>query len=53
MPILRVTFFSFFRRLLLRGVPTFLAVAILVPASSMAQEYTVNLKDTEIQVGDL
>ena len=49
MPILRVTFFSFFRRLLLRGVPTFLAVAILVPASSMAQEYTVNLKDTEIQ----
>lgn len=49
MPILRVTFFSFFHRLLLRGVPTFLAVAILVPASSMAQEYTVNLKDTEIQ----
>ncbi|MEL0313439.1 MAG: type II secretion system secretin GspD [Halieaceae bacterium] len=30
-------------------MPTFLAVAILVPASSMAQEYTVNLKDTEIQ----
>ncbi len=49
MPILRVTVFSFFHRLLLRGVPTFLAVAILVPASSMAQEYTVNLKDTEIQ----
>jgi general secretion pathway protein D len=48
-PILRVTVFSFFHRLLLRGVPTFLAVAILVPASSMAQEYTVNLKDTEIQ----
>lgn len=42
-------FFSFFYRLLLRGVLTLLAVAILVPAPSMAQEYTVNLKDTEIQ----
>ena len=42
-------FFSFFHRLLLRGVLTLLAVAILVPAPSMAQEYTVNLKDTEIQ----
>ena len=42
-------FFSFFHRLLLRGVLTLLAVAILLPAPSMAQEYTVNLKDTEIQ----
>jgi len=48
-PILLVTFFSFFHRLLLRSVPTLLAMAILVPASSIAQEYTVNLKDTEIQ----
>ncbi|NCZ63297.1 MAG: type II secretion system protein GspD, partial [Cellvibrionales bacterium] len=42
-------FFSFFHRLLLRGVLTLLAVAILMPAPSKAQEYTVNLKDTEIQ----
>ena len=42
-------FFSFFHRLLLRGVLTLLAVAILIPAPSKAQEYTVNLKDTEIQ----
>ena len=38
-----------FHRYLLRGAPAFLTMALLMSSPVGAQEYTVNLKDTEIQ----
>lgn len=49
MPSLLTMFTRFFQRYFLRGAPAFLTMALLMSSPVGAQEYTVNLKDTEIQ----